>query len=638
MVLPLLVFSLLSLYAVEAFSAPANPEPFTIQQPDGQTITARRQGDEWGNWVETLSGYTIAPDQNKVWHYVGEYAEPMLAQGLNQGDTPLEQPVLTNVPATDPPPAGLLKHAHPVSRKPSVNLNMLPANENSIFALYDACTIASAHKAYKVLFILADFNNQRGYYLQPDWMPLITNNINRNSIDSYYRQASYGKVSMTPAEEDDSALGNGAAANNGVIGWVNISQKLKDLETSLDMPDKSGNHPFPAGSDKGDNKYNRLIAKAAMQAAEPYIDYSKYDNNPVDGFVTSDELAIVVVVAGYESGDAAALPNVSAHAWNIFDGEPLDEGYPEFTGKSDPSKTVKLGAPKAGVGPLNGSSGYSMIGEKYLKPATPPDIIPYYFQSPTGTIDHELGHQIFGLPDLYDINTTKAPNGEINRGAGSWSVMATGNYGAKTGEIPGETPVLLDAWSKLQLCWIKTIPKRDRVELKAAGSDEGTSQNSVYKISIKDSEKEYFLIENRQNLGYDQGLQYYISDFSGGLAIWHIDDSISCDLPGKDSNNCNSLCRGKPCDGKLHPRVYLEAGNRAWITNLDGYGADARQTDLFYNGGGKTKLNDSTTPTNSRGWNGVSLNKDNKLTSRSIQDIKKSTSTTKPYDMVFRAP
>jgi immune inhibitor A len=222
MALPLLAISLLSLYCADAFAAPASPAPFTIRQPDGQQITARRQGDEWNNWVETQGGYTIAPDQDGAWQYVNGYSAPKSAPGSNQGDAVPQQPVLTNVPATEPPPAGLPMHVRPEGQRPSMKLNMAPAAKGSLASPLSAGSNTTGTR--NIVFILASFDNQQGKYLQPVWAPFIT-----DKIADYYSKASYGKVSITPAKEDDTALGNGAAVNNGVIGWVNVSPQLKAL-------------------------------------------------------------------------------------------------------------------------------------------------------------------------------------------------------------------------------------------------------------------------------------------------------------------------------------------------------------------------------------------------------------------------
>jgi M6 family metalloprotease-like protein len=563
----LLGFSLLSLHSTDLLATPASPVPFTLEQPDGQNFTARNQGDEWNNWVENEDGYTIAQDNNGFWYYVSGFSAPISARrlnasGLNQGDVVPQQPVLTDVPATDLPPAELPQHIHPTNQRPPMNLNNAPVTGSPLSQTFAVGSNTTGVR--NVVFILAGFSNQPGSYQQPAWATFVT-----NSIGDYYRKASYGKVSITPAQEDDTVLGNSAAANNGVIGWINISPQLKALEISLRLGDQTGNHP---NTGQNINQYNRLIAKAAMQAADPYIDYSYYDgvigNN--DGYVTADELAVVVIVAGYERSYSAASPSVWGHSWQIFSGS--DGGLPYLDGKF-------LGTAKGGVGPLNTTGGYAQFGERHGD-----------HQATMGIMIHELSHEIFGCADLYDVKYATI-DGQINRGIGGWSVMAYGSWAAKPGEPLGATPVLPDAWTKWQMGWINPILQRDRILLTGVGVPTATSDNSVYKVSTNGATTEYFLIENRQNQGYDLGLQSSISGFKGGLAIWHIDDSISC-----QDNQCNSV------GAHPHPRVYLEAGNRTWITGS----ATAQQNDLFFaNGGWRTILDGISTPTNSNLWNGA---------------------------------
>ena len=56
-----------------AFSAPANPKPFVLEQPDGTRFRARLFGDEWVNGTETLDGYTIIKDKaTGYWKYAAK--------------------------------------------------------------------------------------------------------------------------------------------------------------------------------------------------------------------------------------------------------------------------------------------------------------------------------------------------------------------------------------------------------------------------------------------------------------------------------------------------------------------------------------------------------------------------------------
>lgn len=56
--------------AVPAYCVPASPDSFSVKQPDGTLFNAMKKGDEWNNWTETTSGYTVVQDpKTKVWEY-----------------------------------------------------------------------------------------------------------------------------------------------------------------------------------------------------------------------------------------------------------------------------------------------------------------------------------------------------------------------------------------------------------------------------------------------------------------------------------------------------------------------------------------------------------------------------------------
>ncbi|MGW4892998.1 immune inhibitor A domain-containing protein [Kitasatospora sp. NPDC004240] len=66
-----------------------------------------------------------------------------------------------------------------------------------------------------------------------------------------------------------------------------------------------------------------------------------------------------------------------------------------------------------------------------------------------GVFAHEYGHDL-GLPDLYDTSGSG-----IDNSVGFWSLMSSGSWlGEGKNEI-GDMPNDLDAWSKLQLGWLK---------------------------------------------------------------------------------------------------------------------------------------------------------------------------------------
>ena len=203
-----------------------------------------------------------------------------------------------------------------------------------------------------------------------------------------------------------------------------------------------------------------------------------------------------------------------------------------------------------------------------------------------GVIAHELGHAYFDLPDLYD--TTNASSG-----IGAFGVMGGGAWGYKDlTEYTGSTPVHFNAWSKekLGVCSPQTVSSgEDNYTLPAVYQMiDNSSSCGIYKASTSNSD-EYFLFENRSAGGYDEGLNYLIyesnssevigTDFTGGLAVWHVKDILSSCL---DQNNCVVL---NP------PLLDLEEANDA---DLDNALSNGRTTHLFYSGNSVTFDNSST--------------------------------------------
>ncbi|MDD2716574.1 MAG: M6 family metalloprotease domain-containing protein [Candidatus Wallbacteria bacterium] len=128
--------------------------------------------------------------------------------------------------------------------------------------------------------------------------------------------------------------------------------------------------------------------------------------------------------------------------------------------------------------------------------------------SPVGILCHEFGHDL-GLPDLY--NTT---NG--NSVVGRWCLMDGGAWnGISTND--GSSPAYLSAWCRYFLGWC------DLTDISAwAGSFSLTPIESttdpVFRAAITGTE--YFLLENRQQTGYDSGTP------GKGMLVWHVDEQI----------------------------------------------------------------------------------------------------------------
>jgi hypothetical protein len=164
--------------------------------------------------------------------------------------------------------------------------------------------------------------------------------------------------------------------------------------------------------------------------------------------------------------------------------------------------------------------GYAMFGEIHGSEPQDPD-----HPATIGVMVHELGHDL-SWPDLYDTNDN---TGGMWSGAGRWSIMGSGSWNYVLGITDeGGTPALPDAWLKAYQGWItpglaaagQTYDLRAGLNGNALqlGANAGGIDWDFYRHS---GTGEYWLVENRQQSGYDAGLP------GCGILIWHVDETVT---------------------------------------------------------------------------------------------------------------
>jgi M6 family metalloprotease-like protein len=413
-----------------------------LVQPGGTVFNAKPIGDEWNNRMETQAGFTVARDSKGVWRYVTGYG-------------PGKSPLFSSSSANQSAPPGLKKHLSSGSSRPigapAVGTQGTTFSEVS---LGYAESITSP-----VLFILVEFDDQMGTTNESSWGDFVG-----NKVHDFYNKTSHGNANLSPATESS------GTSNDGVVGWLNVG----------------ASHPDTAGNT---GTINRNLTADAIIAADPFVDFSSYDTNG-NGYVESEELSVVVIVAGYETAyggaDAALSPSVWGHKW----------GWSSAT------------APRVDAVQI---LEYAQFGEFHATTSL------NKHQATMGIMVHELGHLAYGLPDLYDTDYSSI-------GIGPFGLMASGSWGqSSSDDWAGQTPVSTSAWSKYVLNWVDDLEGSGSVSIESSGT--GTSANTVFMASTSNNEQ-YFLVENRQPTGYDLGLERWLGTaFTGGLAIWHIDNT-----------------------------------------------------------------------------------------------------------------
>lgn len=279
----------------------------------------------------------------------------------------------------------------------------------------------------------------------------------------------------------------------------------------------------------------------------------------------------------------------------------------------------------------------------YLANVYPPEVIgaDYKGSAPApaypGVYAHEFGH-VLGLPDQYDY-------GYDSEGTGMYTLMAGGSYGRNipSAFYSGNTPVHMDAWSKMYLGFVQpkviTADKGKKQSLTLRPSSEAPD---IFKINVPGSNgKEYFLLENRQQKGFDEGLSYTVDGANvHGLAVYHIVNDIlarSFNRPNEaanwDNNHTGIPARFRDAEtGEHHYGISLIQADGNY--DMEKYVNDGDSGDLFP---GKNKVTSISSKGNAK-VNTTSLYKWSTKSTETgivIENIKENANGTVTCDVVF---
>lgn len=279
--------------------------------------------------------------------------------------------------------------------------------------------------------------------------------------------------------------------SEGVVPTGSVKEYFKEVTNGLvsisgqvvgpyRMPKKLSEYAHGESGTGNASPNARNMALDAAKAANPKINFSTYDNDN-DGYVD----AFVVIHAGPGAEITGSAGDVWSHKWVL-----------------------------PGVYNADGTSIYAYL-------TVPEDC-------ELGVCAHELGHLLFGFPDLYDSDYT-------SEGIGNWCLMAGGSWNNN-----GLTPAHPCAWCKIQQNWVTTINQSSNAS--AIVIDDVKQSNEVYRL-WKDGGpgNEYFLVENRLKKKYDKYLP------GEGLLIYHIDDSME-----DNSNEQHYKVALLQADGRQH--------------------------------------------------------------------------------------
>jgi M6 family metalloprotease-like protein len=376
-----------------AYARPAGSGIYTVRQSDGSSFQVVQKGDEHGHWTEARdTGAAVVRDQSGSWCFARETRSGLLASSGRRYSK------------TASAAGGFLKNYAAGTKTASTSHRWTPVS-------------VSGDKKLLILRVTfpedASFDETMSvsldYHLNNIWDGEL-------SVRQYFRDQSKGKLNLEPCDKN--------------------REIIEVPMTSADY--NEGRHPDRLISTQNANQYVNEVAfvqavlkKAQQLGGLQYGDYAKWDDTLQKYVITPRELVVYLLVAGFEEAISApdARPAVWAHALNsYYDGGDDYRDYQVWVSGDIDGQSEDITLEKWALnGELSGS----------LKAPVP--------MPATGTMCHELGHEICGLPDLYDTSY-------FNGGLGFFSLMSYGLDGAAKAKrtAPGpltSTPGAATTWA-----------------------------------------------------------------------------------------------------------------------------------------------------------------------------------------------
>ncbi len=309
---------------------------------------------------------------------------------------------------------------------------------------------------YKALVILVDFSDKTQQE-EPAFFDSLVFSTTGVSAWDYYQAVSYDNLDIVTVNLPST------------LGWVRV-----DSAYSYYVDGQNGFGPYPV--EPGDPGNAQKLVEDVVNAADtqfPALDFSQYDNDG-DGYVD----ALFVVHAGPGAEYTLNDNDIWSHAWATHYPYPVLDGVTIYR--------------------------YSMEPEYWDAPG----------DMTIGVYAHEMGHSVFGLPDLYDYDDP--PNDSY--GLGRWSLMAGGSWNGTL----GDSPAFPDAWCHYQMGYVTPTPITANTSGQTIANIESSAK--AYRLWTNGTYgNEYFLVENRQQIGYDAALP------GSGLLIYHVDEAVFTD-------------------------------------------------------------------------------------------------------------
>lgn len=440
--------------ALQVSAKPAKQGVFTLTVADGTEIRVRLAGDEFFHQYFTEDGYPIFGRDG--YFYYGDYD--------SSGNAVVSDLKVTNAGVRDASVSEYLSKVDKAGLEDRIRMRAAKASRRMNAQIPPQSAIRAPRAAQET-------NDgppyERGYGLFPEQRFPAYGDQKAIVILVEYKDVKFSSTydahdyfsRMLNEDGFSDYGGTGGAAEYFRENSGDSFRPVFDVYGPITL---ANNRSYYGGNDwGGDDQNPGEMVKEACDALDATVDFSEYDRNN-DGIVDN----IYLFYAGRGEASGGGADTVWPHSWNM-----ASAGYPGLT--------------------YDGVEVYTYGCSNEWEEGRPDGV---------GTFVHEFSH-VMGLPDLYATSYTSAFTPR------SWSALDYGPY-----NNDGMTPPNYGAFERYALGWMKPSEITEPLSANLKPIDENMAG-----IIRTGKDTEFFLIENRQQTGWDK----YIPGH--GMLVWHVD-------------------------------------------------------------------------------------------------------------------
>ena len=512
------------LVSITAEGVPAYPFPMKAKQPDGSVLTVCHHGDEYLNFVTTADGYTVVRDSRGYLVY---------AKKGGDGSLRPTQMVAHDADARQDAEIGFLSGIQPklIPAMPErVRIEMQEEQTRRARALQARRANGYDYSKFHGLIILVEYNDKS--FLYDNMAEVMEGLVNQENYKGTketnyapYNIKCYGSVHDYYKQNSGGIF----SPKFDIVGPVQVNRSctyVKQSENAMDL------------------------MKDVLAVVDDQVDFRNYDTDG-DGEVDM----IYFLFAG--AGSHIATNNKDLlwpHSSQLYESYNYNWWTGQYTFVPITKDGIKLGR-------------YACSTELCAEDWRP-------VLDGIGTMCHEFSH-VLGLPDFYDADYEKS--GGESKHPGLWSLMSGGNYGNY-----GRTPV---GYSLYERVFLGFAPEPTLITGEGHFSLQDLSTtNQGFRIDTP-VKNEYFLLENRQQRGWDVSLPGH------GMIVHRVDQT------NKSVWNTNAVNNNPN-------HMYYEMLFANGFHILSGSTAGGSASDPFPGTMKVTSLNNVTSPASLRSWAG----------------------------------